>query len=212
MPCRIFVVEDHQILREGLRLLAQRDPDLVIVGEAGSAQEALAGLDSVGAVDLLLTDYRLPDGDGLGLLPKLRKKNPKGLLIVLSGNTTRALVRSCLIAGANGFVTKEEGGAEILRAIRVVRSGETFLSTRAASVVAESLRMGDPSPAADLSKQELAVLRGIATGQTYKEIAQHLGISEKSVETYRSRLAKKTGHRSKVALARFAVEQGFVAS
>lgn len=211
MSTKIYLVDDHEMLRDGLKLIAAKHPDLEIVGEAATVAAATKDFAHLLAIDVLLSDFRLTDGDGLPLIPPFRKRFPDGKVIILSGSTTRSLVRACLIAGANGFVSKDDGAVEIVRALRVVQSGETFLSTRAASVIAEEMKHVDLSPIATLSRQEIAVLRGIAIGQTYKEIGLTLGIGTKSVETYRARLSRKNGLRTKAQLARFAATNDVVA-
>ena len=211
MAKRIFVVEDHRMLRDGIKMLVSANQELEFAGEAANCAAALEGIRRKSA-DIFLMDYKLPDGDSISIIPTIKKEQPSAKILIISGSITRALVRTCLLAGADGFISKEDGGEEILRAIKVVGAGETFLSTRAVTVVAEGLKGGETPSVDSLSGQELSVLRGIASGYTYKEIAQRLGISAKSVETYRARLVRKTGLRTKVALTRFAAANEVIVS
>jgi DNA-binding NarL/FixJ family response regulator len=203
MTAKLYIVEDHQILRDGVRLLFRRSRDIKVVGEAATCRQALEGLRKH-RPDVVLVDYRLPDGDGLALLGTIRAEAPDTKVLMLSGTTNRALVRACMLAGANGFIAKEGSAQEVVVAIRTVLKGENYLSPAAMNHLIASLRPDESTAASRLTGQEIAVLRGIAAGYTYKEIAQHLDISPKSVETYRARLVRKTGLRSKVALAKFA--------
>lgn len=209
MPTKVYILEDHQMLRDGIKLLLSRDSELLFVGEAGNCTEATLALERI-KPDVVLMDFKLPDGDSLLLLPRIKREHPDAKVLVMSGTTSRMLVRSCLLAGANGFIAKDDGAQEIIRGIKAVLAGHTFLSTQAVSAVAKDLRDTVSSQAAGLSNQELAVLRGIASGLTYKEIALQLGISGKSVETYRARLVRKTGLKSKVALTKFAAANDII--
>jgi DNA-binding NarL/FixJ family response regulator len=203
MPTKLFLIDDHQMLRDGVRLLFRRSRDVKVVGDAATCAQALEGVRRL-RPDVVLLDYRLPDGDGLKLLGQLRSEFPALKVLMMSGTLNRAIVRACMLAGANGFISKEVAAQDIATAVRTVVRGENYLSAQAVNLLVEILRPDEASGAALLTPQEIAVLRGIAAGLTYKEIALQLGISPKSVETYRARLVRKTGLRSKVALARFA--------
>lgn len=210
MPIKVYLIEDHQMLSDGIKLLMSREAQLQFAGEAGNCADATLDLGKIRA-DVILMDFKLPDGDSLMLIPLIKREHPQAKLLVMSGTTSRILVRSCLLAGAHGFIAKDDGGQEIIRGIKAVLAGHTFLSTQAVSAMAKDLCSVDSSPAAGLSDQEIAVLRGIASGMTYKEIARQLGISGKSVETYRTRLVRKTGLKSKVALTKFAAANAIIA-
>lgn len=203
MQAKLFIVEDHQILRDGMRLLFRRCRDIKVVGEASGCRDAMDDIRKH-RPDVVILDYRLPDGDGLSLLGTIRTELPSARVLMLSGTSGRALVRACMLAGARGFVSKEGGAQEVVNAVRTVIRGENYLSAGAVNFLIESLQPDLASAASLLTGQELAVLRGIAAGLTYKEIAQQMNLSPKSVETYRARLVRKTGLRSKVALAKFA--------
>lgn len=206
MPHKVLIVDDHAILREGIRLMLQRQQNWVVVGESANATEARADIARL-APDVVILDYGLPGENGIALSQWIRQAAPATKLLMLSGLTSTALVRACLQAGIHGFVSKEADGSEIVTALRVIAAGDNYLSPKAASCLAEGICDEANHASGAVSRQEITVLRGIAAGLTYKEIAQQMGISAKTVETYRERLVRKTGCRSKVALARYAAEK-----
>jgi DNA-binding NarL/FixJ family response regulator len=211
MPTRIVLVDDHQILREGVRLILQREADFAVVGEAANAAEAYDCIART-SPDLVLLDLNLPDENGLGATRKLRANSPTLRILVLTGEVADTAAHDALLGGANGFLRKEDASDELVRAIRVVMTGKTYLSPDAATAVAGALVKKASAPAEpELSARELAVLKGLASGLSYKEIADQLQVSAKSVETYRARLAKKTGNGSRADLVRYAVRKGIVA-
>lgn len=193
------------MLREGLRVLLSSRAGIKVVGEADTCRQAVEGVHDL-QPDLVLLDFKLPDGDGLSIVPALRRAAPATKIVLVCGSTTRPLVRASLQAGVDGFVGKEGDVREIVDAIHIVSQGGTYLSPRVVSLLAEKFRQGDSRVFGPLSGQEVTVLRGIAAGLSYKEIALQMGVGLKTVETYKARLASKTGLRTKVALARFAVE------
>jgi two-component system response regulator NreC len=207
MPVRIVIVDDHAILREGLRLRLLQEPDIEVVGDAA---EATAAYDAVvrHSPDLVIMDLNLPGESGLLAAGRIHKTWPKIKILVLTGEMTDAAAHDALLAGAAGFLRKEEAGTELIRAIRIVMSGKTYLSPDAATVVTQALLAHEAPTMPALSEREIAVLRGLADGLSYKEIADRLGISAKSVETYRARLVKKTQCSTRAELVRFAIRKG----
>lgn len=210
-PIRIVLVEDHQMLREGIRALLHAQPGTEVVAEAGTCREAQEAVKAQ-RPDFVLLDFKLPDGDGLALLPVFRRVAPGAKVIMLCGSANRPLVRAALAAGMDGFISKEAASREILEALGAVAGGETYLSHAIVSMLAEDLRHGDAPLSGPLSRQEVEVLRGIAGGLTYKEIARRMGVGLKTVETYKVRLARKTGLRTKVALAQYAAKHDLASS
>lgn len=198
------------MLREGIRALLEAQSGLAVVGEAGTCREALDGVRAQ-RPDVILLDFKLPDGDGLALVPAIRRVVPAAKIILVCGSTTPPLVRACLAAGVDGFISKEAGSGEILEALRRVARGETYLSHHVVALVADGLRAGETRAFGPLSAREVEVLRGIAAGLTYKEIARRMGVGIKSVETYKARLARKTGLHTKVALAQYAAKHDLAA-
>ncbi len=197
----VALVDDHAILLEGLRLRLAAEPGLVLVGQAADAAGARI---LVGAAkpDVLVMDVHLPGESGLSLTRWFRAKRPGLRILLLTGSTDAALAAESLQAGAHGFMLKSGGADELVGAIRALACGENYFSPAAAAGLVrgwQEIKMIER-----LTPQERKVLGGIAEGLTYKEIALRLGIGARSVETYRARLALKTGCRSKVELARFA--------
>jgi DNA-binding NarL/FixJ family response regulator len=211
MATRIVLIDDHRIVRDGLQLHLRREVDFDVVGEAGDANEAYACIGRT-TPDVAVLDLNLPGAHGLVAARHIRAGWPNVKIIVLTGEAANGLIQEALLAGANGFVRKVDAVDELVRAIRVVMAGKTYLSPDAATVVVGALmQKAAVSAEPDLSEREFAVLKGLASGMTYKEIADQLGVSAKSVETYRARLAKKTGNSSRADLVRYAVRKGIVA-
>jgi DNA-binding NarL/FixJ family response regulator len=202
---RIFLVEDHQMLREGIRVLLDAQPAMAVVGEAGTCRDAQEGVRAL-RPDVVLLDFKLPDGDGLAMVPAFKRAAPAVKILMVCGSASRPLVRASLAAGVDGFISKEAGSREILDALGTVARGQIYLSHTIVSLMAETVRGGGARLFGLLSRQEVEVLRGIAAGLTYKEIARRMGVGLKSVETYKARLARKTGQRTKVALAQYAAK------
>jgi DNA-binding NarL/FixJ family response regulator len=214
MPVRLVLVDDHQLLRDGLRLRLRVEPDLEVVGDAGSLAEAYRQIDST-RPDMVVLDLNLAGESGLDAIAKIRGSWPGTRMLVITGTTDPGAARGVAQAGAEGFVRKEDAIDELPRAIRAIMAGRTYLSPEAAAAVTQALREEAPSAASrgapqGLSERELEVLRGIGEGITYKEIAARLDLSVKSVETYRARLARKLGCTSKVELAHHAVRLGLI--
>lgn len=210
MQVRIVLVDDHQILRDGLRLRLQQESDFVVVGEAANATEALAQVRAT-EPDLVVMDLNLPGENGIVATGRIRAAWPKTRILILTGEVAGDAANDAMLAGANGFLRKEDAGEDLVRAIRVVMAGKTYLSPDAAGAVTQALFTKAASSAPALTERELAVLKGLAEGLAYKEIADQLGISAKSVETYRARLVKKTGCATRADLVRYAIRKGIVA-
>jgi len=198
---RFALVDDHPLVLDGLRVRLEREEDFQFEGSADNTESAKALIASV-RPDVVVMDVSLPGEGGLAATRWAAREHPEVKIVLLTGSTDKALAVASLHAGAKGFLFKNSGGAELVKAVRCVAGGGTYLSPSAAEAVATSL---EPSKAHRLTPQESAVLDGIAAGLTYKEIAVRMGISAKTVETYRVRLAKKTGCRSKVEMAKYAL-------
>ena len=209
MAIRILVVDDHRILRDGLRLRLQQEPDFSIVGEAANAAEAYQCLARTSA-DVVIMDLILPGDSGLVATAHIRKEWPTVRVIVLTGDLAAASAHDAILAGAQGYLRKEDASDELVRAVREVVAGKVYLTPDAATVVTQALLAKPSSESAGLSEQETAVLKGLAEGRSYKEIASDLEVSTKSIETYRVRLVKKTGCNNRADLIRFAIRSGIV--
>lgn len=211
MPVRLVIVDDHKILRDGLRLRLQQEEDFTVVGEAANAAEAYDCVART-APDVVVMDLNLPGESGIVATARIRQEWPTVRVVVLTGEATERVTQDTLLAGAHGFVRKEDASEDLARAVRVVMTGKTYLTPEAATVVTQALVTKPAAPRGpELSERELAVLKGLAEGLSYKEIAGQLDVSVKSVETYRARLVKKTGCATRAELVRYAIRAGIVA-
>ncbi len=209
MPVRIALVDDHQILREGLKLRLQTEADFLVIAEMSSAEELYRTIvDS--KPDLVLMDFELPGDDGVKAAKKVRTLSPETYVLLLSGSKRPVPAQEVILAGAGGFIRKEDAGTELVRAIRQVLDGKTYLSVDAATSLAASIREREANPEPSITEREQDVLKLVADGLGYKEIATEMGVSIKSVETYRARLGKKLGLHTRAELVRYAIRKGLV--
>jgi two-component system, NarL family, invasion response regulator UvrY len=207
---RILVVDDHVLLRRGVRsILKDAFAELVLV-EAADARQALAAVEKE-AFDLVLVDINLPGRGGLELLQDLRQLYPKMPVIVLSMMPERDYALRAFKFGAAGYVSKQGAEAELLWAVRKVLTGGRYVTPSLAEAMAAQLAGEAPeAPHETLSNRELQVLRLVALDKSLKEIAAELALSEKTIGTYRTRISQKLGLGSNVQLARYAVEHKLV--
>jgi DNA-binding NarL/FixJ family response regulator len=210
-PVKILVVDDHQMMRQGLRLLIKEQPDLTVVGEASSCEAALEMTRTL-APQVILMDVHLPGESGIEVSRKILTEFPKIRIIILSADPDLNLVHQALLAGVAGYVTKTNGWEEVLRAIRTVQEFRVYFSPEIASAVVNDYRdtlNGKPaSGKPSLSERERLLLKLVAEGKRNKEIALTLDVAVKSVETYRSRLMKKLDCASAADLTRYAIREG----
>jgi DNA-binding NarL/FixJ family response regulator len=211
---RILVVDDHAILRHGLRLMLAKVPAVLEVDEAASC---LAALKQVAAnpPDLVLMDAHLPEINGIEGTRQILAQYPGIKVILLSGDSSASLVLEALKAGAMGYVIKENSPEEIARAVHAVMSGKGYFSPEVAASLARYCRenplLTAPAPATQLlTDHEKRLLQLIAQGKRNKEMAVVFNIATKSVEAYRSRLMAKLGCSSPAELTRFAIREGIV--
>lgn len=213
---RLVLVEDHAILREGLRALLELEPDLRIAGESTN------GIDAVEVVrnlvpSLVITDIALPGRSGIELIGCLRQVQPTVKILVLTAHNSEEYIRAALNAGADGYVLKDASRAELLQAVRTILSGQTFLCAAVtAKVVSGYLRpkAEDPSllSAEHVTEREREVLTQVALGSSNKLIARALGVSVKTVEKHRANLMRKLTLHNTAAVTRFAIRHGMVAA
>ncbi len=207
---RILLVDDHELLRHGTRQVLEGAIPGATVGEAGDAAAANALLGS-GAWDLLVLDLNLPGRSGLELLQEVRSAHPDIKVLILSASPEEELAIRCLKLGASGYLTKASAAAELVVAVKKVLSGGRYVSAKLAELIAQELGGGEPAaPHEVLSPRELQVLRLIAQGRSLREIGEELHLSEKTVATYRARIAEKLGISSNVELTRYALKHGLV--
>jgi DNA-binding NarL/FixJ family response regulator len=214
---RVFIADDHAVLRAGLRLLIHTQPDMEVVGEAGDFAEALRLVRSSDP-DVLILDLTMPGGSGIQMVERLGQHCPRTRILVLTMHDDSAYLRAALAAGAAGYIVKKAADAELLSAIRAVFQGRVFVDTEVAGGKAPAVFAGHAGvqsaratgAASLLSQREREVLGLLAQGHTNQAIADRLYLSVKTVESYRSRLMNKLGFRTRADLIRYAVEIGLL--
>lgn len=214
-PIRILLADDHAVLRSGLRLLINSQPDMTVVGEAGSGSEAAAQAAAL-QPDVLLLDLNMPGMDGLAALPQLRKDAPNSRILILTMYDDVSYLQEALNAGAAGYVLKKAVDSELLTAIRAVMRGETYVHSAMTQKLLQKFETvsttakASSDPWATLSDRERDVLRLVALGYTNAEIASELYLSVKTVETYRARGMEKLNLQTRAQLVKAALERGLL--
>ncbi|MBW7917258.1 MAG: response regulator transcription factor [Trueperaceae bacterium] len=207
---RLMLVDDHALVRSGVRSLLELHDSgttmLEVVGEAGSAEEALAVVAAL-APDVVLLDLSLPGRSGLEALPDLRAAAPGARFVALSMHEEPEYVKRFLEGGGSGFVPKTSLEAQLVDAILAVARGEYYVPANLLAQLVHELAHPDPTRDVQLTTREEQVVTAIATGATYREIGTDLGLSEKTVATYRARASEKLGVRSRAELVRWALER-----
>ncbi|HEY6066924.1 MAG TPA: response regulator transcription factor [Thermoanaerobaculia bacterium] len=207
---RILVVDDHPIVRDGLKQVVARSGNLSVEGEAGTAEEALA-LVARDEWDLVVLDITLPGRSGIDLLRDLRRLKPALPVLILSVHPEEEFAVRAIKAGAEGYLRKDCAAADLVAAIEVVLTGRKFISPSVAERLAEDVQRESGRPLHErLSNRELEVVSLIAGGKTTKEIAAILSVSKSSVSTYRQRILEKLSLHSTGEITRYAVEHGLV--
>jgi DNA-binding NarL/FixJ family response regulator len=205
---KVFVVDDHAIVREGLTLLINREADLAVCGAADEMHSALRTIEAL-KPDILIVDISLNGPDGLDLLKTIRSKDPGLPVLILSMHDESIYAERALRAGANGYIMKQEATERVLVALRRILNREIYVSDRVANKMLQQYVgvSGSPrrSPLEDLSDRELEVLRLIGEGYSTREIAENLHISVKTVETYQGHLKEKLGLKNSRELFQFAI-------
>ncbi|WP_137723465.1 response regulator transcription factor [Prescottella subtropica] len=203
---RVFLVDDHEIVRRGLVDLLGSAPDLTVVGEAASVGEAMARIPGSGA-DVAVLDVRLPDGNGVELCRDLRAVLPDLRCLMLTSYADDEALFDAVMAGASGFVLKQILGTDLISAVRTVGAGGSLLDSRATAALMQRIRSERTvDPLADLSDQERAVFELIGEGLTNREIAERLFLAEKTIKNYVSRLLAKLGMQRRTQAAVLATE------
>jgi len=215
-PLRLVLVEDHAILREGLKALLQLQSDVLIVGEYDCAESSLDGIQQL-QPDVVLLDLALPDGSGIELIGKIQRLSPRSRKLVLTGSDGPENIRAALCAGADGYVLKDTGSAELMVAIRTVSIGQRFLCKSASSRILSSFLIREtppPAPArpSPITTRERQVLIRIAHGFSNKMIARELGLSPKTVAKHRANLMRKLQLRNTAAITLYAIHSGLAGS
>ena len=208
MSIRVLIVDDHAVVRSGLKLLLEAEKGIDPVGEAGSARDAVFQARAV-KPDVILLDLVMPERTGLDVLPQLKHENPETKVLVLSMQDEPRYVREAFAAGASGYVLKEAADTEVVAAVREVAAGGRYvnpeLGARLVAADAEAARLKDEDP---LSDREREVLRLLALGHTNQEIAKELYISVRTAETHRAHIMQKLRLSSRAELVRYALREG----
>jgi DNA-binding NarL/FixJ family response regulator len=201
----VFLVDDHEIFRRGIKDLLASEPDVAVVGEAGSASAALARVPALHP-DVALLDVRLPDGDGISLCREICSSMPGTACLILTAYGEDEAVLGAIMAGAAGYVSKQTCGTDLLGALRAVASGQSVLDPLASRRVMARLREhAAADPIAALSDQEKKVLDLVGEGLTNRQIAERMFLAEKTVKNYVSSLLTKLGMQRRAQAAAFAV-------
>jgi DNA-binding NarL/FixJ family response regulator len=201
---KVFLVDDHEVVRRGLIDLLGADPELEVVGEAGSVAQALARIPAL-EPDVAVLDVRLPDGNGIELCRDLLSRLPNLRCLMLTSFTSDEAMLDAILAGASGYVIKDIKGMELARAIKEVGAGRSLLDNRAAAALMARLRdtAEHSDPLSELSDQERVLLDLLGEGLTNKQIAARMFLAEKTVKNYVSRLLAKLGMERRTQAAVF---------
>ncbi len=210
---KILLVDDHEIVREGLKLLIHLQPDMSVVGEASDGEDAIRKVEEL-TPDLILLDISMPGLNGLKTTKRLCRTNPEINILILTRHEDSGYLRNLIEAGAKGYILKQSAPEELIRAVRAVGSGKNYLDTALTEKVFDgyanrtmSLR-GENK--ADITEREEEVLRMTAWGYSNKEIGARLEISVKTVEAHKSNAMRKLEMRNRIDVVRFALLQGWL--
>jgi len=208
-PIRVFLLDDHEVVRRGVADLLGGEPDMEIVGEASTAAEALARVPAA-RPDVAVLDVRLPDGDGVSVCRELRSRLPDLRCLMLTSFADDEALFDAIMAGAAGYVLKQIRGTDLVGAVRTVASGQSLLDPRTTARVLDRMRSAAAAPRPDpldvLSEQERTVLDLIGEGLTNREIGERMFLAEKTVKNYVSHLLAKLGMQRRTQVAILATE------
>jgi DNA-binding NarL/FixJ family response regulator len=207
MSLRILLVDDHEVVRLGLRALIERQPGMEIVGEAGTVREAVSKAEQL-APDVVLLDIRLPGGDGLEACRQIKAQRPETRIIVLTSYPDDEMLFDAIACGAEGYVLKQIGSDDLIRALEQVGRGGSLLdpslTNRVFAKMREVRQQERAHAFADLTAQEMRILARLAEGKTNREIGANLQLSEKTVRNYVSMILSKMGLASRAEAAAYA--------
>jgi two-component system, NarL family, response regulator DevR len=193
-PLRVLLVDDHEVVRDGVKVLLQATDDIIVTAEASSVREAVDEADRA-RPDVVVMDVRLADGSGIEATREIRARHPKTAVIMLTSFADDEALFASIMAGASGYVLKQVKGGELVRAIRTVGKGESLLDPAVTSAVLDRLRKGKhllkDEKLARLSPQEERILSLVADGKTNREIGEELHLAEKTVKNYVSSILSK---------------------
>jgi len=207
---KVLVVDDHAIMRDGIRALLSLHDDIEIVGEASEGNEAIEKAQKL-MPDIIIMDIAMPEMDGLEATRRIKKKNPKAKILILTQHDNREYIISAVKAGVTGYVPKRALGVELVSAIHAVRGGESFLYPSAATaIIADYKRQAEVEPYDHLTSREREILKLIAEGHTSREIADRLFISLKTVLGHRTKVMEKLDIHNRTELIKYALRKGLV--
>jgi len=212
---RVLIVDDHRIVREGLRSLLENEENIDVVGDASNGRECLA-MAKTTLPDIVIMDISMPDMNGVEATRMLGETVKNAKVLALSMTSDRRLVQEILRAGARGFLIKDSACVELMQAIRIIQGGNPYLSPAIQGIVVGDIVNGhvsgaDASAMTLLSSREREVLQLVAEGIPVKCIAETLGLSPKTIETHRANIMKKVGVHSIPQLTRYAIQEGLTA-
>jgi two-component system invasion response regulator UvrY len=207
---RILLVDDHAVVRDGIKRMFGERPGAAVFGEADSPESALK-LAEEQEWDIVILDITLGDRSGLEVLKELRKTRPRLPVLILSMHSEEQYARRAFRAGASGYVTKDCSREELVAAVQKVTSGSKYITAALAEKLVIDLERGTAGPPHEaLSDREYEVLRWIASGKTVSEIAEILSLSDKTISTYRSRILEKMGMKTNAELTHYAIQNKLV--
>ena len=213
----VLLADDHKLLRAGLKLLLQRNPDFAVVGEAADGEQTLQLYQQL-EPDLLLLDLSMPKMDGLDCLREIKSRWPEAKVIVLTMHEDENYIKLAMQAGATAYVHKSAADTDLFKAIDAVQAGQLYLSQQDSNLLLHVLLKQDPAPVDNqapyvlLSPREREVLRLIAHGYSMAEVAEKLSLSIKTVDTYKTRLMEKLGTTRKSELVSYALKYGLLSN
>ncbi|HOE15893.1 MAG TPA: response regulator transcription factor [Syntrophorhabdaceae bacterium] len=208
----VILADDHSIIREGLRLLLETQPDIHVIGTATNGRDAVSQVLKL-RPDIVIMDIVMPELNGIEATIKIRETDASAKVIILSMYASSEYIFRAFNAGVYGYVLKESAGAEIIQAVRAVKDGRRYLSEKISDLVIDNFMRQygiaeKKSPIERLSQREREILQFIAEGKTSAEIASIVYLSPKTVDTYRSRIMKKLGVSDHTALIKFSIQHG----
>jgi two-component system, NarL family, response regulator DevR len=206
-PIRVFLLDDHEIVRRGIKDLLESAGDIVVVGEAGSAAEATRRIPPL-RPDVAILDGRLPDGSGIDVCREVRSRNPDIKALILTSYDDDEALFAAIMAGASGYILKQVGGNDFVETVRRVAAGQSMLDPAVTAQVLERVRQGPKAdPALEhLTDQELRILELIGEGMTNRQMAETMFLAEKTVKNYVSSMLAKLGLESRTQAAIFSIK------
>ena len=212
MAIRVFLADDHAVVRDGLRLLIETNKDIIVVGEAAEGRETVRLVKQL-LPDVVVMDITMPELNGIDAARQIKDSCPSTQIVILSMHASAEHISHALRAGAKGYLLKEAAGKEVVQAIRAAHAGKRYLSRHITERVIDDYvqkfeSFSDISPIERLSSREREILQLVVEGKSNPEIARLLSLSVKTVETYRSRLMEKLNIRDLPSLVKFAIRHG----